>query len=105
MHEARQTKLEVVAVSLYVEDHVVELTVTQITLVTVLVGLVAFLLYALYANQSFGKKRQSRALHFTIPILSPFASVVCHPACLSALRSLNTDVRLSMNRRLLERRH
>ncbi|EKM57363.1 uncharacterized protein PHACADRAFT_172993 [Phanerochaete carnosa HHB-10118-sp] len=74
MHESRQRRLEAIAIAL----------------LTALVGLVAFLLYTLQANHS--PARQSRSVHFTIPILSPFASVVEHESSVIGTKILTVII-------------
>ncbi|EKM57366.1 uncharacterized protein PHACADRAFT_255085 [Phanerochaete carnosa HHB-10118-sp] len=74
MHESRQRRLEAIAIAL----------------LTALVGLVAFLLYTPQANRS--PARQSRSVHFTIPILSPFASVVEHESSVIGTKILTVII-------------
>lgn len=74
MHEVRQRRLELAAVAL----------------LALLAALAASFLYTLHQTQS--PARKSGSLHFTIPILSPFASVVEHESSVIGTKTLSLVV-------------
>lgn len=71
----RQREIEAVVHVNEIRQHKLEKFVAA--LVAVLVGLFCFVTYMMYASMKVSTSR-NKGMHFTIPILSPFTSVVEH---------------------------
>ncbi|KAI0088384.1 hypothetical protein BDY19DRAFT_994285 [Irpex rosettiformis] len=71
-HEARESRLETVVIILLV----------------LLLSIAAMFAYSLHTTAKVERSRKSSNMHFTIPILSPFASVVEHETSVIGPKSL-----------------